>query len=68
MPIDPLSRLVAEGVGDELFLGERKIIDIPLAYTVAGDADLAGLAEGRRLQIPIEQINLSIENRLADRH
>ena len=56
----------AEGIGNELFGGEVRMVQVAAPDTGAADVNLAGDADGHRLQPAVQDIDLDVGNGATD--
>ena len=56
----------AEGIGNELFGGEVRTVQVAAPDTGAADVNLAGDADGHRLQPAVQDIDLDVGNGATD--
>ena len=56
------TRVITEGIGDKFFSGQFGAIEIASCQTIAANMDFTRYADGNRLQVLIEQVDLGIGN------
>ncbi|KIH84057.1 hypothetical protein UCMB321_2189 [Pseudomonas batumici] len=66
--IEQGARLMAERVGDKFLGGQVGTVEVTLRHALATDADFTADAQGQQLLAGIEDIDLGIADRTADRH
>jgi hypothetical protein len=67
-PVEPRSRNVREAVGHEAIGGQLRSVQVSSAHTVAADVQLPQSTDGHRLEVSIQDVELRIGDRAADRH
>src|SRR5215216_7594325 len=61
------ARSLTERIGNKSFSGESRTMQVTACEAFATDIDFTGKARGHRSQIRIEQVNLRVCERLAQR-
>src|SRR5947207_13150735 len=65
--VEPLARFVGERMRDEVLRCQRRIVSITARETVAADVKFAGNTDRNRSQQAVEDVNLDVGDRAADR-
>src|SRR4051812_18811017 len=67
-PVEPRSGLTAARIGYEALGGERRLAAIAARHLDAADVEVAGGIDWYRPQLAVEDVDLGVGDRTADRH